>query len=85
MKIAYCISAYTDPGQLARLVKSLHSDAHYFIHIDKNADVKQFESALGGGKYSLHKSIIYKMGNSFTSRLPNEFASNGNRLAGRRI
>ena len=49
MKIAYCISAYTDPGQLARLVKSLHSDAHYFIHIDKNADVKQFESALGGG------------------------------------
>lgn len=48
MKIAYCISAYTDPRQLARLVKSLHFDAHYFIHIDKNANVKQFKSVLGG-------------------------------------
>lgn len=49
MKIAYCISAYTDSLQLARLVRSLHPDAHYFIHIDKNADIEQFVDVLGGG------------------------------------
>ena len=49
MKVAYCISAYTDPQQLARLVRSLHPDAHYFIHIDKNTNIKQFENILGGG------------------------------------
>lgn len=47
MKIAYCISAYTDSLQLARLVRSLHPDAHYFIHIDKNADIEQFVDVLG--------------------------------------
>ncbi len=78
MKIAYCISAYTDSLQLARLVRSLHPDAHYFIHIDKNADIEQFVDVLGGGKYSLHKAVIHKVGNPFPSGIPNEFASSGN-------
>lgn len=53
MNIAYCISAYTDPQQLARLVKSLHHNAHYFIHIDKNVNIKQFEDILCG-KRNIH-------------------------------
>lgn len=48
MKIAYCISAYTDPEQLARLINSLHSDAHYFIHVDKNVDINKFHNVMEG-------------------------------------
>lgn len=46
MKIAYCISAYTDPQELYRLIFALHRDAHFFIHVDKNVDVNIFKTAL---------------------------------------
>lgn len=46
MKIAYCISAYADPQQLSRLVKSLNTKNSVFvIHIDKK---KQFEAFQNG-------------------------------------
>lgn len=48
MKIAYCISAYTDPLQLARLVNALSQDAHFFIHVDGNVDLAIFKNVIVG-------------------------------------
>ena len=43
MKIAYLISAYKDPQQLARMVLALHTeDARFFVHVDANVDIKPF-------------------------------------------
>jgi len=46
--IAYLISAHTDAPQLKRLIEALHPDAHFFIHIDKKADISQFTSIIQG-------------------------------------
>jgi len=46
MNIAYLISAHTDAPQLARLVRSLHTDADFFIHIDKKSDITPFKALL---------------------------------------
>lgn len=48
MNIAYLISAHTDAPQLQRLVEALHPDAHFFIHIDKKADITPFKTLLQG-------------------------------------
>ncbi len=48
MTIAYLISAHTDAPQLKRLIESLHTDAQYFIHIDKKSDINQFTSIIKG-------------------------------------
>ena len=48
MNIAYLISAHTDAPQLKRLVEALHSDAHFFIHIDKKSDIAPFMSLVQG-------------------------------------
>lgn len=48
MNIAYLISAHADPGQLWRLIGSLHPDAHFFVHIDKKSDLSQFASVISG-------------------------------------
>ena len=48
MNLAYIISAYTDPPQLQRLVKALHPDAHFFIHIDRKSDIQPFQALLQG-------------------------------------
>lgn len=48
MKIAYLISAHTDVEQLKRLIGALHEDAHYFIHIDKKSNLKEFTSKISG-------------------------------------
>lgn len=48
MKIAYLISAHTDPIHLARLIKALSSDdAVFFIHLDARADEKSFAALKG--------------------------------------
>ena len=46
MNIAYLISAYLDPNHLVRLVRALHIDAHYFIHVDKRANLDAFTAHL---------------------------------------
>ena len=48
MNIAYLISAHTDAPQLRRLIKALHMNAHYFIHIDKKSDIGEFTSMIQG-------------------------------------
>lgn len=47
MDIAYLISAYTDAPQLRRLVKALHADAEFFVHVDANAAIAPFRRELG--------------------------------------
>lgn len=46
MKLAFLISAHTDPKQLHRLVDSLPDGSHHFIHIDAKSDIAQFEAEL---------------------------------------
>ena len=48
MRFAYCISAYTDPYQLKRLVDALSHDGHFFIHVDKNVDINTFQKIVNG-------------------------------------
>lgn len=43
MTLAYLISAHTDPMQLARLIQALDEDAHFFVHIDKKANLRTFQ------------------------------------------
>lgn len=43
MKIAFLISAYTDPRQLGNMVRALQDDNHwFFIHVDKKVDIEPF-------------------------------------------
>lgn len=44
--LAYLISAHTDAPQLARLIRALHDDAHFFVHIDRKSDIGQFVSLI---------------------------------------
>lgn len=45
MKIAYLISAHTDPNHLERLIRALDDNqTEFFIHLDARADKKQFAS-----------------------------------------
>ena len=46
MNIAYLISAHIDAPQLKRLIDALHTDAEYFVHIDKKSDVSQFTTII---------------------------------------
>lgn len=47
IRIAYLISAHTDPKHLQRLVSALDDGlAHYFIHIDGKVDDKPFRTLL---------------------------------------
>lgn len=44
MRIAHIIIAHKNPSQLERLIQSLqHSDADFYIHIDKKVDITPFE------------------------------------------
>ena len=47
-KMAFLISAYTEPSSLHALVKKLDGmlDADFYIHIDKKAPIKPFQSGL---------------------------------------
>lgn len=56
MKIAYIITAYKNPFQLARLVQRLmHKDVIFYIHIDKSSNIKTFLKELS--KISNSKNI----------------------------
>lgn len=58
MKIAYLISAYTDPDQLNNLINKLDDkDTRFFIHIDKKVSIKPFLDVIS--KYP-HAKIIKK-------------------------
>lgn len=46
MKIAYLITAYTDPRQLRRLIDALNVNAHFYIHVDLKVDCTPFEQEL---------------------------------------
>ena len=47
MKIAYLISAYTDPEQLGRMINALHGeDTYFYIHVDAKVDRRPFEEAV---------------------------------------
>ena len=47
-RIAYIISAFTDPDHLKRLVERLSVDADFYVHIDKKVDITPFKRALEG-------------------------------------
>lgn len=43
MKIAFLISAYTDPQQLGNMVRTLQDDNYwFFIHVDKKVNIESF-------------------------------------------
>jgi hypothetical protein len=47
MNINYIILAHKEPGQLRRLVEKLTTDnTSFYIHVDRNHDIKPFEEAL---------------------------------------
>ncbi len=48
MTLAYLISAHTDAPQLARLIHALDSEAHFFVHIDRKADIRPFQELCSG-------------------------------------
>lgn len=49
MNLAYLISAHTDAPQLARLIRALHADAEFFVHIDLKSDIRPFQEAITAG------------------------------------
>ena len=42
MKIAYLISAHTDPRHMFRLIDALQPHAEFFIHVDAKVDISLF-------------------------------------------
>ena len=47
MKVAFLISAHSDPTQLSRLIHALNDkENHFFVHIDQKVDVKPFVDAV---------------------------------------
>lgn len=50
MKLAHLILAHANPDQLDRLISKLaHSDSHFYIHLDKKADIQQFQKLANKG------------------------------------
>lgn len=46
MNIAYIITVYHKPNQIVRLIRNLnHEAAHFFVHLDKTKDIRNFKSA----------------------------------------
>ena len=46
MKIAFLISAHTDPHQLFRLTERLPEDSEIFVHVDLKSDLQSFCSLI---------------------------------------
>lgn len=46
MRLAFLISAHTDPLHLDRLIKSLPEESDFFIHVDAKSDLKIFEDRI---------------------------------------
>lgn len=56
MKIAFMVTAYVDPEQLARLIKALSTkDRDFYIHIDAKIDITPFRS----GVAALHNENVF--------------------------
>ena len=66
MKIAFLISAYTDPAHLRRFVDSLPDDAHFFIHIDKGVDDTPFREVLQLPRVHFINNRVRVMWGSYT-------------------
>lgn len=47
-RLAFLISAHTDPEHLRRLTESLPADADFYIHVDKKADISRFTDIIKG-------------------------------------
>ncbi len=63
MKIAYLISAYSDPTQLNRLVGALYNDSSFFyIHVDRKVDIVPFLGAIS----SNYKNVEFLKNRIFT-------------------
>lgn len=60
MKIAYLISAHTDPIQLKRLITALNIEnvTSFFIHIDKKVNIKTFTDLISGNNIFFIKNRI---------------------------
>ncbi|MBR1688333.1 MAG: conjugal transfer protein [Prevotella sp.] len=48
MKLAFLISAHTDPEHLRRLTEALPPEAHCFVHIDRKSDLQPFTALMNG-------------------------------------
>ena len=46
MKIAFLISAHTDPHQLFRLTERLPEDSEIFVHVDLKCDLQAFNTLI---------------------------------------
>lgn len=46
MKLAFLISAYTDPHHLRRLISALPAGSEFYIHIDSKSDIRMFRELL---------------------------------------
>ena len=46
MRLAFLISAHTDPHHLKRLIEALPLAADFYVHIDLKADIHDFESLI---------------------------------------
>lgn len=57
-KIAYIISAFTDPKQLERLVVRLSENSDFYIHIDKKVDITPFKQLLGKNVHFVRRHWI---------------------------
>lgn len=54
MKIAFLISAYTDPKQLGNMIEALEDDNHwFFVHVDKKVNIKPFADVVKSHKQTL--------------------------------
>ena len=64
MSLAYLISAHTDAPQLARLIRALHKDAEFFVHIDKKVEIRPFQQAIRAENvHFIEKRIDIQWGN----------------------
>ena len=68
---AFLIMAYNNPELLARTIRLLECDNHYFfVHIDKKADLEPFRLSLNGIKnmvlLSDNERIIVNWGGGIT-------------------
>lgn len=50
MKLAFLISAHTDPEHLKRLIMSLPEDAVFVVHIDAKSDISAFTSIINDNR-----------------------------------
>ena len=65
MKIAFLISAHTDPSHLRRLINSLPDEAEYFVHVDAKTSIIPFKALLDDSRVHFTQQRINIMWGSF--------------------